>query len=545
HLKMKTPFSEVLRALTFEKYSDGLWLLNHETGKIRVSRDYTFSGRNPTLSMNQPASIHIESSIQPSDPPNPSIQARTSAALESSKNYEYVPYHKEAPRNISSSINKGNIIKGKRHSQYRDNVFLTDIVPYSKALIDTIKAPEWKKAMAEEYHSLTSHNTGELVPYPAKLAKVIGGMWRLSRKQNEHGKVYRHKARWVVLGNHQENMLHYYDTWASVGRNETFKVMLSLVINFDYIPYQFNVETAFLHGEMDALVYVKQVKGYEVKRKENWVWRLRKSLYGTKQAPRMWKAKLTATLNNLGLASAKSDESLFVNSDKTILLHVHVDDGFIISKSEKVIIVILDKLNNILKLKFKKRPTQHIGYNLKWCNNELKINQMDLIVKLLRQFGMEDCKSVKTPCNGNFPNEIGCKSSNAIIKVTLFQQAIGSLNYLAHHTRPDVLFTVNQLSKYSTKLSQPHWNALKHLFCYLNGTKDKSLVYRQQSIKEALTGWADADYENDSEDRKSITGYVILAFSNPIFWLIKKQMVVAQSTTEAEYIAMNICSKQL
>ncbi|MBW0470561.1 hypothetical protein O181_010276 [Austropuccinia psidii MF-1] len=319
-----------------------------------------------------------------------------------------------------------------------------------------------------------------------------------------------------MLGNHQEHMMHYYDTWASVGRNKTFKVMLSLVINFDYIPYQFDVETAFLHGKMDALVYVKQVKGYEVKGKENWVWRLQKSLYGTKQAPRMWKAKLIATLNNLGLASAKSDESLFVNSDKTILLHIHVDDGFIISKSEKAIIVFLDKLNKTLKLKFKKRPTQHLGYNLKWCDNELKINQMDLIVKLLRQFGMEECKSVKTPCNGNFLNKIGCKSSHAIIKVTLFQQAIRSLYYLAHHTRPDVLFTVNQLSKYSTKPSQSHWNALKHLFCYLNGTKDKSLVYRQQSIKEALTQWADEDYANDSEDRKSITGYVILAFSNPI-----------------------------
>ncbi|MBW0502972.1 hypothetical protein O181_042687 [Austropuccinia psidii MF-1] len=370
-------------------------------------------------------------------------------------------------------------------------------------------------------------------------------MWQLSHKINEHGEVYQHKAKWVVLGSHHEHMLHYYDTWASVGRNKTFKVMLSLVVNFNYIAYQFNVETAFLHGETDALVYVKQVKGYEVKGKEKWVWKLRKSFYGTKQAPRMWKAKLTATLNNLGLASAQSDESFFFNSDKTLLLHVHIDDGFIIRKSEKSIIVFLDKLNNTLKLKYKRRPMQHSGYNLKWCNSELKINQKGLIVKLLRQFRMEECKSVKTPCNGNFLNEIGCKSSSDVIKVTLFQQAIGSLNYLAHHSRSDLLFTVNQLSKHSTKPSQSHWNALKHPLCYLKETKDKCLVYRQQLIKEELTGWADAYYANDREDRKSIGGYVILAFSNPICWLSKKQLVVAQSTTEAEYIAMNICSKQL
>ncbi|MBW0565113.1 hypothetical protein O181_104828, partial [Austropuccinia psidii MF-1] len=189
------PRGEVLRALTFEKYSDGLRLLNLKAGKIRVSRDYTLSGHNPTLSMNQPASALPSDSSVPIKLQIPSSRpSHTSAALESSKNYEYLPYYKEAPRNISSSINKDNIITGKRCSQYRDNVLLTDIVPYYKALIDPIEAPECKKAMDEEYHSLTSHNTGELIPYPAKPAKVIGGMWRLSRKRNEHGEVYRHKA---------------------------------------------------------------------------------------------------------------------------------------------------------------------------------------------------------------------------------------------------------------------------------------------------------------------------------------------------------------
>ncbi|MBW0580911.1 hypothetical protein O181_120626 [Austropuccinia psidii MF-1] len=345
--------------------------------------------------------------------------------------------------------------------------------------------------MDAKYHSLTSHNTGELVPYPAKPAKVIGGMWRLSRKRNKHGEVYRYKARWVVLGNNQEHMLHYYDTWALVGRNETFKVMLSLVVNFNYIPYQFDIETAFLHGEMDALVYVKQVKGYEVKGKEGLVWKLHKSLNGTKQAPRMWKAKLTETLSNLGLASAQSDKSLFINNNKTLLLHFHVDEGFIISKTEDSITNFLDKLNSILKLKYKKKPTQHLGYNLNWSKNELKINQTDLIVKLLRQFSINECKPVKTPCNCNFLNEIGTNLSEDIL----------------------------ELSKYSLKPNQCHWNALKHLLRYLNGTKDKCLVYKQQLIKEALTGWADADYANEKEDRKSITGYVILAFSNPICWL--------------------------
>ncbi|MBW0584963.1 hypothetical protein O181_124678 [Austropuccinia psidii MF-1] len=259
----------------------------------------------------------------------------------------------------------------------------------------------------------------------------------------------------------------------------------------------------------------------------------------------MCKAKLTTTLSRLGLMSAQSDESLFTNNDKSLLLHIHVNDGFLISKSENTIITFLNNLNAILKLKYKKRPTQHLGYNLEWSSHELKINQNDLIVKLLRQFEMQDSKPVKTPCNGNFLNKINSNLSDNTIQVTSFQQAIGSINYPAHNTRPDVMFTINQLSKHLIKPNQCHWNALKHLLRYLNGTKDKCLVYKQQSIKETLTGWADADYANNKEDRKSVSGYVILAFTNPIFWLSKKQSVVAQSTTEAEYIAMNVCSKQL
>ncbi|MBW0479734.1 hypothetical protein O181_019449 [Austropuccinia psidii MF-1] len=340
-------------------------------------------------------------------------------------------------------------------------------------------------------------------------------------------------------------MIHYYETWASVGRNEMFKVMLSLVVNHNFIPYQFNIETAFLHGDMDALLHVKQVKGYEEKGKENCVWHLRKSLYGTKQAPCMWKSKLASALSSLGLISTRSDESLFINDEKSLLLHVHVDDGFIISQLEDKIIEFLNKLNSIFKLKSKKKPTQHLGYSLKWSSDKILINQTDLITKTLQQFKMDDCRPVKTTCNGNFLNELESGISDEVLNVTLFQQAIESINYLAHHMRPDILFTVNQLSRYSTRPNQCHWNALKHLLRYLKGSKDKCLIYSCCTAKEMLTGWVDADYANVEEDRKSITGYAIFALCNPVCWLSKKQLVVAQSTTEAKYIAMNICMKQL
>ncbi|MBW0465599.1 hypothetical protein O181_005314 [Austropuccinia psidii MF-1] len=234
--------------------------------------------------------------------------------------------------------------------------------------------------MNHEFDSLTTHNNGELIPYPNDGSKVIGGVWILTRKKNEFGEFYCHKARWVVLGNHQEHMLHYYDTWASVGQNETFKVMLVMLVNKGFIPYQFDIETYFLHGEMDANVYVKQVKVFEVPGREGWVWKLSKSLYGTKQAPQIWQMKLAKVLSDLGLFLSRSDDSLYVNERKTLFLHVHVDDGFIISKSEKEIVNFLKNLNGILKLKSQKKPSQHLGYRLKWLpDGNVQLSRQDPI----------------------------------------------------------------------------------------------------------------------------------------------------------------------
>ncbi|MBW0540520.1 hypothetical protein O181_080235 [Austropuccinia psidii MF-1] len=232
--------------------------------------------------------------VMPVSSPEPITQCSNQQVVENTgnlppssakRNYAYVPYYDKAPKDISQQIDPTNIVEGRRQRNHPpDRILLADVVTYSKEMSDPVKSNHWKEAMNLEFDSLMHHNTGKLVPY-ASNGKVIGGMWRLTKKRNEYGDVYRYKARWVVLGNHQEHMIQYFGTWASVGRNESFKAMVSLLANSNFIPYQFNIKTAFLHRDMDTTVYVKQVKGYEEVGKENWVWKLNKSLYGTKQAP--------------------------------------------------------------------------------------------------------------------------------------------------------------------------------------------------------------------------------------------------------------------
>ncbi|MBW0523790.1 hypothetical protein O181_063505 [Austropuccinia psidii MF-1] len=184
---------------------------------------------------------------------------------------------------------------------------------------------------------------------------------------------------------------------------------------------------------MDPNVYVKQVRGFEIPRKEQWVWRLNKSLYGTKQAPRIWQAKLVEVLNSLGMKLTRADDSLYSNKYQSLFLHVHVNDGFLIGKCEKEKMFFLNRLSAILKFKYQKRPTHHLGYCLDWSTKGIvQLNQQDLISQFLKDFDMENSQSVKTPCNSNLLKELEVIGDP--ISTVSYQQAIGSLNYLAQHT---------------------------------------------------------------------------------------------------------------
>jgi hypothetical protein len=386
-----------------------------------------------------------------------------------------------------------------------------------------------------------AHFTGDLVP-PPKDDKSIGGMWVLCRKLNEANEVIRYKARWVGFGNHQEPNKHYYLTYASVGRIETFKILLSISVAYKWPVFQFDVETAFLHGEMDADVYVRQVSGFEVPGKENWVWKLNKSLYGMKQAPRMWKKHLTTTLKTLGLSPSIMDDALFFNADRTLFLHIYVDDGLIVGQNKSIIVSFLNQLQEVYKIKIKEKPTQHLGYTLEWGTNSVVLHHQAYVEKILKAFNMDTANSVKTPLPTNALHQVELESKP--FDTAVMQKAMGYINYLAIHSRPDIAFATNLLSRYSSKPTQHHWTLVKHLLRYIKGTIKFGIEIKDRQCPRDLIGFADADYAMSSRDKKSTTGYVVKFQGNIICWKSKKQTVVAQSTTEAEFIAINVCAKQ-
>lgn len=175
-------------------------------------------------------------------------------------------------------------------------------------------------------------------------------------------------------------------------------------------------------------------------------------------------------------------------------------------------------------------------------NESIWIGQHAYTESLLKKFGMEECKPVSTPVDISTKLTQATDEDNCIDQQK-YQSAIGSLMYLSVSTRPDISFAVSSLAKFSSKPTKEHWTALKRLLRYLKGTMKFGILYKKGGVTEYI-GFSDVDWAGDTNDRKSMSGYVFMLSGGAVSWSSKKQKCVALSTAEAEYIALSSAAQE-
>ncbi|KAI5317137.1 hypothetical protein L3X38_036844 [Prunus dulcis] len=154
--------------------------------------------------------------------------------------------------------------------------------------------------MNEEMRALQNNGTWELMPLPHG-KKIVGCRWIYIVKLKADGSIERYKARFVANGYTQRYGIDYQETFAPVVKIKTIRVLLSLAANLDWPLHQFDVENAFLYGDLEEEVYMDLPPGCNLAReKENQVCKLRKSLYGLEQSPRAWFGRFTKSMKNFG-----------------------------------------------------------------------------------------------------------------------------------------------------------------------------------------------------------------------------------------------------
>jgi len=306
---------------------------------------------------------------------------------------------------------------------------------------------------------------------------------------------------------------------------------------------QLDVKTAFLNGDLEEEIYMHAPDGFPTN-KPGHVWKLQKSIYGLKQAARMWYKKLKDSLDDLGYQRTASDHAVFVRrTGEFNCIAFHVDDILILARD----VAAKTRMKKEIAGRFE---TQDLGKVHWFCglqimcdrtSRTITISQERYFTTILERFGLENAHPVLTPMAVNLQLD---RLESATVDSQLYQSMLGSLMYAAICTRPDISFAVNTLAQHASALGEPHMHVLKRVFHYIAGTKEYKLVFNGKTQTPFLIGYVDADWAGDANTRRSISGYVFLLGGTPVSWAAKKQQSVSLSSTESEYMASSLATRE-
>ncbi|GJR28955.1 putative ribonuclease H-like domain-containing protein [Tanacetum coccineum] len=398
-----------------------------------------------------------------------------------------------AQQALVSYISKQNRTNHKDHQNCLLACFLSQEEP--KNISQALQDESWVEAMQEELLQFKLQKVWILVDLPSG-KKAIGTKW--------------------------EEGIDYDEVFAPVARIEAIRLFLAFASYMGFTVYQMDVKSAFLYGTIEEEVYVHQPPGFVDPAHPNKVYKVIKALYGLHQAPRAWYETLSSFLMENGFRRGTIDKTLFIKKKKSdiMLVQVYVDD------------IIFGSTKKSMCTEFEDLKQQPDG---------IFISQDKYVADILKKFDFWSIRTATTPIESNKP--LVKDEDGEDVDVHVYRSMIGSLMYLTA-SRPDIMFAVCACARFQVTPKASHLNAVKRIFRYLKHQPKLGLWYPRDSPFE-LEAFSDSDYGGASLDRKSTTGGCQFLGRRLISWQCKKQTIVANSTTEAEYVAAANCCGQV
>ncbi|GJZ02775.1 putative ribonuclease H-like domain-containing protein [Tanacetum coccineum] len=404
-------------------------------------------------------------------------------------------------------INKQRRTNHKDYHNFLFSYFLSQMEP--KKLIQALEDPSWIEAMQEELLQFQLQKVWTLVNLPNG-KRAIRIKWVFRNKKDERGIVVRNKARLVAQGYTQEEGIDYDEVFALVARIEAISLFLAYASFMGFIVYQMDVKSDLLYSTIKEEVYVCQPSGFEDPQFPDKVYKVEKALYGLHQALRAWYETLYTYLIENGFRRGTIDKTLFIKKDKgdILLVQVYVNDIIFGSIKKSLCDEFEGLMHKRFQMSYIRELTFFLGLQVKQKKDGIFISQDKYVADILKKFNFATVKTTSTPME---PNKALVKDEESdSIDVHLYRSMIGSLMYLTT-SRPDITFAV--------------------CACARDSSFD-------------LEAFSDSDYAGASLDRKSTIGGCQFLGKRLISWQCKMQTIVANSTTEAEYVATANCRGQ-
>jgi hypothetical protein len=429
-----------------------------------------------------------------------------------------------------------------RQLDYTD-VFLALIIPkdpksYDEAM-STPEASHWKEAIAVERDNLRRRGVLVEVPRPhGRDIRPIGTKLVFKTKVKDN-RIDKYKVRLVAKGFTQRMWDDYNETFAPVARNNSLRIFLKVSVNRGHRRRAIDFTAAYLYGQLNEELFIEAPDGWECAPGN--VLQLLRALYGTKQAGRSWYQLLKDyLLKYCKLIMSKSDNCIFYSEDYKLILLIYVDDAIISYENEAEYQNLMQKLRKDFEIGEEGPLVWNLGVKFTDKGNRIFVDQSDYVKKLMIKYNVTGTSN--TPMIANLSivkdkDDVLDKNFNASGK-------IGSLMYAAVSTRPDIMYAVSYVARFTNHPSKAVCNAITRIFQYLNGSPDLGLNFKEGNMDYYIH--SDADLGGDINDGKSTSGGCEFIDGDLVNWWSSKQTLdTAQSSCDSEVIAINHGSKNL
>jgi hypothetical protein len=430
-------------------------------------------------------------------------------------------------------------------------------VPTPKSYDDAMRGEfreEWQAALDSELENLRKHKVYVWVPRPAGV-KILDSNWAWRVKPADDGSVAKLKVRLVGRGFREIYGVHFYETFAPVGKLTTFRVLCAEVAKRDMEISFLDIRSAYLMADTAVPKYMSVPKGVKVPKK-GLVWLLKKALYGMRDSAALWHKQFRADLLEWGFKPSTADPCLFVKVDGGSMLRVllFVDDLAITNDKtpggRELKKWFIARIKD--KYEFSSSPDDNVYLGMTLETSEhghLVLTQRAYIERMMATLGMENCRQVWTPSPGGRVSIEDCPKCEPKDNPNgkSYREKCGMMRWIEQCSRPDISATLSELCKVQINPGDVHMKMMDHLCRYVNTTKGLGIVYgahREDRASGPLVMYVDSDWAGDPDTFYSRGGYQALMWQGPVSWSSYKMRAVASSSAQAEYMSMAMATRE-
>jgi len=426
----------------------------------------------------------------------------------------------------------------------------------------------WLEAVKKEVSGMLGHKTFKAirrdgVPQGRTIApyKTV-----YKSKMKPNGEFDKLKCRINYGGHRQVEGVDFADIFAPTLRSISFRLMCSQIVLEDMETEVGDFPQAFLQGVLEEPVYMTmpaEVYWYLANvaednlasscERDKLVLEVHGNMYGLHQAPAIFHNQVVVNtlVERLKLKRMHKDSCIFKHPTRTIYVMVYVDDCLIAAKTEQEI----KTVSNLIQAHVDYKPMGSLedngftGIQAKRDRQKgtLHLTLSTYIQRMLKKFGMEGCRTVRTPLPpglklGKGASEIEQQQDGYNEFRSEYQRSVGALLYVSVQGRPDISYAVGQLTRFMSNPAAEHRVAMKHVLRYLCGSHDLGITYHSGGNHVPI-GYSDSSYALCPHTSRSPGGYVFIRAHGPIIWRSYTPKLVSQSSAEAELVILNDAAK--